>query len=70
MPQEDLYQVLAYCTALGVGRGALVYPGRRDRAWDYEMAGAPIRLTVRTLRVVGDRGRCARSLRRLGRMLR
>jgi 5-methylcytosine-specific restriction enzyme subunit McrC len=67
---DDLYQVLAYCTALGVGRGVLVYPGRRDRAWDYELAGAPIRLTVRTLRVVGDRERCARSLRRVGRALR
>jgi 5-methylcytosine-specific restriction enzyme subunit McrC len=67
---DDLYQVLAYCTALSVGRGVLVYPGRRDRAWDYEMAGAPIRLTIRTLRVVGDRERCARSLRRLGRAVR
>jgi 5-methylcytosine-specific restriction enzyme subunit McrC len=67
---DDLYQVLAYCTALGVGRGALVYPGRRDQAWDYEIAGAPITLTVRTLRVVGDRERCARSLRRLVRALR
>ena len=26
----DLYQMLAYCTALGVGRAVLVYPGRRD----------------------------------------
>src|SRR5207253_9336450 len=32
---DDVYQVLAYCTALGVGRGVLVYPGRRDRAWEY-----------------------------------
>jgi 5-methylcytosine-specific restriction enzyme subunit McrC len=67
---DDIYQVLAYCTALGVGRGVLVYPGRRHRAWDYEMTGTPIRLTVRTVRVVGDREACARSLRRLGRALR
>jgi 5-methylcytosine-specific restriction enzyme subunit McrC len=67
---DDVYQVLAYCTALGAGRGVLVYPGRRDRAWDYPLAGVPIVLTVRTLRVVGDRERCARSLRRLGRALR
>ena len=26
---DDVYQVLAYCTALGVGRGVLVYAGRR-----------------------------------------
>lgn len=67
---DDIYQVLAYCTALGVSRGTLVYPGRRDRAWDYEMIGTPIRLTVRTVRVVGDREACARLLRRLGRALR
>jgi len=67
---DDVYQVLAYCTALGVGRGVLVYPGRRDAAWDYDMVGTPIRLTVRTLRVVGDRAACQRSLRRLGRSLR
>jgi 5-methylcytosine-specific restriction enzyme subunit McrC len=67
---DDIYQVLAYCTALGVGRGVLVYPGRRDRTWDYEMTGTPIRLTVRTLRVVGKREACARSLRRLERALR
>ncbi len=67
---DDVYQVLAYCTALGVGRGVLVYAGRRDRAWDYELTGTPIRLAVRTLRVVGERGACARSRRRLGRALR
>ncbi len=67
---EDVYQVLAYCTAPGVGRGVLVYPGRRDRTWDYELAGTPVRLTIRTLRVVGERERCARSLRRLARALR
>jgi hypothetical protein len=64
---DDVYQVVAYCAALGAGRGVLVYPGRRDRAWDYELRGAPIRLSVRTLRVVGDREKCTRSLRRLGR---
>jgi 5-methylcytosine-specific restriction enzyme subunit McrC len=67
---DDVYQVLAYCTALGADRGVLVYPGRRDQAWEYEMTGTPIRLTVCTLRVVGDRERCVRSLRRLGRALR
>jgi 5-methylcytosine-specific restriction enzyme subunit McrC len=66
----DLYQVLAYCTALGVGRAVLVYPGRRDRAWDYRFPHTPIRVTVRTLRVVGSREALARSLRRLVRALR
>jgi 5-methylcytosine-specific restriction enzyme subunit McrC len=66
---DDVYQVLAYCTALGVGRAVLVYPGRRDQSWDYEMVGTPIRLTVRTLRVVGEREKCQRSLRRLARLI-
>jgi 5-methylcytosine-specific restriction enzyme subunit McrC len=66
----DVYQVLAYSTALGVGRGVLVYPGRRERVWTYEMAGAPVTLVVRTVRVVGTPEACRRSLRRLARSLR
>jgi 5-methylcytosine-specific restriction enzyme subunit McrC len=66
----DLYQVLAYCTALGLGRGVLVYPGRRDRVWEYEFTHTPIRVAVHTLRVVGPRQACTRSLRRLARSLR
>jgi 5-methylcytosine-specific restriction enzyme subunit McrC len=67
---EDLYQVLAYCTALGVDRAVLVYPGTRTRFWEYEMTRTPIRVTVCMLRIVGERERCARSLRHLGRTLR
>ncbi len=66
---EDLYQVLAYCTALGAGRAVLVYPGRRDRAWEYALTRAPVIVVVRTLRVVGPRDALRRSLRRLGRAL-
>ena len=66
----DLYQMLAYCTALGVGRAVLVYPGRRDRMRIYPLLNAPIRLEMRTLRVVGDATACRRSLGRLGRALR
>ncbi|HVS37938.1 MAG TPA: hypothetical protein VMS17_20430 [Gemmataceae bacterium] len=66
----DLYQMLAYCTGLGVGRAILVYPGRRDRVRRYTLRNAAIRVEMRTLRVVGDATACRRSLRRLGRMLR
>ena len=65
----DLYQMLAYCTALGVGRAMLVYPGRRDRMRTYTLLNAPICVEMRTLRVVGDAAACRRSLERLGRML-
>jgi 5-methylcytosine-specific restriction enzyme subunit McrC len=65
----DVYQVLAYCSALGVGRGVLVYPGRRDRAWRYDLERGGGCLLIRTLRVVGEREALARSARRLGRRL-
>jgi 5-methylcytosine-specific restriction enzyme subunit McrC len=66
----DVYQVLAYCAALGVRRGVLVYPGKRDRAWQYELGTEPVRLTVWTLCVTGDRPRLERAVRRLLRGLR
>jgi 5-methylcytosine-specific restriction enzyme subunit McrC len=65
----DVYQVLAYCAALGVGRAALVYPGRRNRRWEYEFADSPVRLEVHTLRVVGSREACQQAARRLARAL-
>jgi 5-methylcytosine-specific restriction enzyme subunit McrC len=66
----DLYQMLAYCTALGVGRAALVYPGRRDSVQAFPLHHAPIRVEMHTLRVVGEPARCLRSLKRMGRALR
>jgi 5-methylcytosine-specific restriction enzyme subunit McrC len=61
----DLYQVISYCTALGVERGLLIYPGNRDRVWNYRLAHAPVTVEIRTLRVRGKRESCARSLHRL-----
>src|SRR5205823_5931867 len=65
----DVYQVLAYCGALGVARAVLVYPGRGRRVWDYEFPHGDVRLTVRTLDVAGTPQACARALRALGREL-
>ncbi len=62
----DLYQMLAYCTALGIGRAVLVYPGRRDGVQVFQLHQAPIQIEMRTLRVVGAPRRCLRSLKRLG----
>ncbi len=67
---EDVYQVIAYATALGARRAVLVYPGRRDRVWRYPLANAEIGLDLCTLRVVGSREKCLRSLARLGRVVR
>jgi len=66
----DLYQMLAYGTALGVGRAVLIYPGRRDRSWTYALRQAVVQVEVRTLRVMDTVPRCRRSLARLGRALR
>jgi 5-methylcytosine-specific restriction enzyme subunit McrC len=65
----DLYQMLAYCTALGVGRAVLVYPGRRDGLRQYAIRNAQIHVAMRTLRVVGDAEACRHSLGRLRRTL-
>lgn len=54
---SDLYQVLAYCTALNCPRGALVYPSRRNRWQHLELAGG-VRLRLLSLRVVGPRSAC------------
>jgi 5-methylcytosine-specific restriction enzyme subunit McrC len=63
----DVYQVSTYASFLGVHRAVLVYPGRRDHLWQYRLPQDRLRLEVRTLRVVGSRRACERSLRRLGR---
>jgi 5-methylcytosine-specific restriction enzyme subunit McrC len=67
---EDLYQVLAYATALGARRAVLVYPGRRNRVWEYSLARAPVGIEIRTVRVIGSREACVRSLSRLVRTVR
>jgi 5-methylcytosine-specific restriction enzyme subunit McrC len=67
---EDVYQVLAYATALGARRAVLIYPGRRDRLWRYPLANSAIGLDLYTLRVIGSREKCIRSLGRLGNTIR
>jgi 5-methylcytosine-specific restriction enzyme subunit McrC len=63
--RTDLYQVLAYCAALGFPRGALVYPGRRDRKCEHVFPASGVRVAVHTLRVVGSPGECRDSARAL-----
>jgi 5-methylcytosine-specific restriction enzyme subunit McrC len=65
---SDVYQVLAYSSALNVSRASLVYPGRRNRAWQYDLEHGGS-LVIRTLRVAGEREALARSTRRLVRRL-
>lgn len=66
---DDLYQVLAYGTALGAEGAVLVYPGKRWRCQEYRFTHTPLRLMLCTLQVAGTRERCLRSVRRLARAL-
>lgn len=65
----DLYQVLAYGTALGAEGVVLVYPGKRWRCQEYRFTHTPLWLAIGTLQVSGTREACARSVRRLVRVL-
>ncbi|HTU19466.1 MAG TPA: hypothetical protein VMG10_15505 [Gemmataceae bacterium] len=66
---SDLYQVLAYGTALGAEVVMLVYPGKRWRCREYRFTHTTLRLRVCSLRVGGTREECLRSVRRLARAL-
>lgn len=65
----DLYQVLAYGTALGAKGVVLIYPGKRWRWREYRFRHTPLRLIPCTLQVGGTREECLRSVRRLARAL-
>jgi 5-methylcytosine-specific restriction enzyme subunit McrC len=61
----DVYQMLAYCSALAVRRAVLVYPGRRNRTWCYDLEREECRVTVCSLRLIGDRETLVASTRQL-----
>ncbi|WP_448060256.1 McrC family protein [Cellulomonas hominis] len=48
-PQADLYQLLAYCTALGLPDGHLVYARGNQRAAVHQVRGTPVRIHCHTL---------------------
>ncbi len=68
--QDDLYQILAYGSALGIPLAVLVYPGRRNRCRVYRLPGVPRRVEMWTVRVEGAEASCARALRQLAGHLR
>lgn len=65
----DLYQLLAYGTALAAEGVVLVYPGKKWNVRDYCFTRTPLRLMLCTLPVGGSRDVCVRSVRRLARVL-
>ena len=48
-PQADLYQLLAYCTVLGLRDGHLVYAKGEEPARLVEVSGSPVRIHCHTL---------------------
>lgn len=64
---KDFYQILAYCTGLGVRRAIIVYPGSVTRSWRYFLKEAAITVELCRLRIQGPRNACQRSLERLRR---
>ena len=57
----DLHQILAYAAALNCPHVVLAYPGRRSRSWTYALSAAPLRLTMQTICVSGNR-QCCRAV--------
>jgi len=53
---HDVYQVLAYCTALGVDRGLVAYPRHEDdAAADLAIRNSAVRIRKRSIDLGGDR---------------
>jgi len=48
-PNADLYQLLAYCTVLGLPQGHLVYAQGNDQPAVYEVVGANVTIRAHTL---------------------
>ena len=48
-PQADLYQMLAYCTALGLPRGHLIYARGNELPAKYEVLNASVEITCHAL---------------------
>ena len=48
-PQADLYQMLAYCTVLGIPEGHLVYARGNEDAATHRVVGADVAITCHTL---------------------
>ncbi len=53
-PSEDLYQMLAYCVALGLPAGLLIYAGERPAGEPYVVERAGVSLAVSGIDLTGD----------------
>lgn len=65
-PQTDLYQLLAYCTALGLTRGHLVYASGDPRPLVHTVPNAGISLVCHALDLTAPPDGLLAQVRRLG----
>jgi 5-methylcytosine-specific restriction enzyme subunit McrC len=49
MPNADVYQMLAYCTAFGLPHGHLVYAASQERPASHRIARTPITIAAHTV---------------------
>ena len=70
VPNADLYQMLAYCTAAGLPSGLLVYPADEDAAARHRILHAGVTIAVETIdlrgepdAILGEAARLAREVR-------
>lgn len=64
-PNQDLYQMLAYCTSLGVGEGHLVYATDHAPRREYQIVGSGIRVVAHGLDLAAPRDGLRRQVERL-----
>ena len=60
--QNDLYQIISYCTLLGAKRGLLVYPGANARSQRWSFPGVGFVIEAHSLPVTKSEKHCRRAL--------
>jgi 5-methylcytosine-specific restriction enzyme subunit McrC len=68
-PQADLYQMLAYCTVLGLRRGHLIYARGNELPAQYQVINAPVQITCHALDLDLDPDDLVRQVERLAGVL-
>lgn len=68
-PQADLYQVLAYCTVLGLREGHLVYAKGEDGPQIHDVQGSPVRIHCHTVDLAQEPASLMEQIAQLGQEL-
>ncbi|MBK8445255.1 MAG: restriction endonuclease [Micropruina sp.] len=65
-PQADLYQLLAYCTVLGLPVGHLVYAKGEEHAMTHRVSGSGVQLVAHTLDLTAEPALLLSEISQLG----